>query len=56
MHRASAKERPELWEEYSKLQEGVEGDGAVGECDVMLERVSVPADLIPAVLCARGLC
>lgn len=43
MHRASAKERPELWERYTKMQEEAEGgDGKVGECDVMLERVSPP--------------
>lgn len=40
MHRAAAKERPDLWERYSRMQEGA-GDGAVGECDVMLERVSL---------------
>lgn len=43
MHRASAKERRDLWERYTKMQEEAEGnDGKVGECDVMLERVSYP--------------
>ncbi|SPO04130.1 related to tRNA ligase [Cephalotrichum gorgonifer] len=40
MHRASAKERPDLWERYLGLHEEAEkGDGTVGECDVMLERI-----------------
>ena len=54
MHRASAKERPELWERYVAMQEEAEkGDGKIGECDVMLERVgsllffSFPFFLLP---------
>ncbi|KAF3766722.1 tRNA ligase [Cryphonectria parasitica EP155] len=44
MHRASCKENPELWDRYAKLQAEAEistgiGDGALGECEVVLERV-----------------
>lgn len=44
MHRASTKEHPELWDHYTKLQAEAEAsngvpDGALGECDVVLERV-----------------
>lgn len=48
MHRAAAKEHPELWARYAKLQAEAEADadngsgrpdGAVGECEVVLERV-----------------
>ncbi|KAK1755892.1 tRNA ligase 1 [Echria macrotheca] len=42
MHRASAKERPELWERYTRIQEA-EGansaDGNLGDMEVLLERV-----------------
>lgn len=42
MHRAGAKDHPDLWEQYKKVQEA-EGDktpdGRLGELEVMLERV-----------------
>ena len=44
MHRASAKDHPELWSRYIALQKEADdaGDpeGKLGDCDVMLERVS----------------
>lgn len=41
MHRASAREHPELWDCYTKLHAEAERANAssVGECDVVLERV-----------------
>ncbi|KAI8623655.1 tRNA ligase [Xylariaceae sp. FL1651] len=40
MHRATAKEHPELWRRYTALEaESQSVDGKVGECEVMLERV-----------------
>ncbi|KAI1133158.1 fungal tRNA ligase adenylyltransferase [Nemania abortiva] len=40
MHRASAKEHPELWQRYTTLTaESQSTDDKVGECEVMLERV-----------------
>lgn len=48
MHRATAKEHPELWARYTRLHAEAEAqpnnglgrpDGAVGECEVVLERV-----------------
>ncbi|KAI0206534.1 fungal tRNA ligase adenylyltransferase [Astrocystis sublimbata] len=40
MHRASARDHPELWARYTKLEaESDPADDKVGECDVMLERV-----------------
>lgn len=40
MHRASAKQHPELWQRYTTLEaENQSADGKVGECEVMLERV-----------------
>lgn len=44
IHRASSKEHSELWGRYMKLQAEAEAttgisDGAVGECEVLLERV-----------------
>lgn len=53
MHRATAKEYPSLWERYTGLHaqavtEGVE-NGNLGECDVMLERVS--STCAPTTLC-----
>ncbi|KAL7628463.1 tRNA ligase [Parahypoxylon ruwenzoriense] len=40
MHRASAKQHPELWQRYTSLEaESQNQDDKLGECDVMLERV-----------------
>ncbi|KAH9988642.1 fungal tRNA ligase adenylyltransferase [Xylariaceae sp. FL0662B] len=44
MHRAAAKEHPELWQRYQTLtaeaeSSSAQSDGKLGECDVMLERV-----------------
>lgn len=46
MHRAAAKEQPELWERYTKLHaeataaaQQPEADVQLGECEVVLERV-----------------
>ncbi|KAI0126207.1 RNA ligase-domain-containing protein [Xylariales sp. AK1849] len=39
MHRASAKDHPEQWAEYVKLEAESTSDGRVAECDVELERV-----------------
>ncbi|KAJ4385654.1 tRNA ligase [Gnomoniopsis smithogilvyi] len=41
LHRAGAKEHPELWDRYTKLHAEAEGANvsSVGECDVVLERV-----------------
>ncbi|KAI1205219.1 tRNA ligase [Annulohypoxylon truncatum] len=40
MHRASAKEHPELWQRYTALEvESQSQDGKISECDVQLERV-----------------
>ncbi|KAI0106503.1 fungal tRNA ligase adenylyltransferase [Nemania sp. FL0031] len=40
MHRATASQHPELWQRYTSLEaESQSGDGKVGECEVMLERV-----------------
>lgn len=43
MHRATAKEHPELWERYTRLHAEAEAknplDGKLGECEVLLERV-----------------
>lgn len=41
LHRAGAKEHPELWDQYTKLHIEAEATNAssVGECDVVLERV-----------------
>lgn len=45
MHRAGAKDNPELWDRYTALQkeadEAGSPDGKLGECDVIPERVSV---------------
>ncbi|KAI1074063.1 tRNA ligase [Whalleya microplaca] len=50
MHRAAAKEHPELWQRYQTLEaENQSPDGKLGECDVMLERV-VYDDRIMAVV------
>lgn len=44
MHRAGAKENPELWERYVALQAAADEagtpEGPLGDCDVILERVS----------------
>lgn len=41
MHRASAKEHPELWKRYTTLfEEAGSVDAQLGECDLLLERVS----------------
>lgn len=46
LHRASSKEHPELWEQYSQIQAETEALGkpesTVGESSVILERVSPP--------------
>ncbi|CAI4212131.1 unnamed protein product [Parascedosporium putredinis] len=43
IHRASAKQHPELWKKYNDLYEEAEkagsGQNKLGECDVMLERI-----------------
>lgn len=40
MHRATAKQHPELWDRYTTVQAEAEvPDAALGECDVVLERV-----------------
>lgn len=41
LHRAGAKEHPELWDRYTKLHDEAEVANAssVGECDIVLERV-----------------
>ncbi|PHH77804.1 hypothetical protein CDD80_185 [Ophiocordyceps camponoti-rufipedis] len=40
LHRASAKEHPELWKRYTEASEGISGEnGKAGECGVILERV-----------------
>ncbi|KAL2173792.1 fungal tRNA ligase phosphodiesterase domain-containing protein [Thermothelomyces heterothallicus CBS 202.75] len=42
MHRATAKEHPELWQRYTSLQDtdgAIHPDGRLGELDVQLERV-----------------
>lgn len=40
MHRASAREHPELWKQYTALEaESQSTDGKLAECDVRLERV-----------------
>ncbi|PSR80013.1 tRNA ligase [Coniella lustricola] len=46
MHRAAAKEFPELWDRYTQMQAELEAsmqsphaNGSLGECDVVLERV-----------------
>ncbi|KAJ2984597.1 hypothetical protein NUW58_g5977 [Xylaria curta] len=40
MHRATAKQHPELWQRYTALEaESQSVDGKVGECEVILERV-----------------
>ncbi|KAI1351547.1 RNA ligase-domain-containing protein [Xylaria sp. FL0043] len=40
MHKATAKQHPELWQRYTALEaESQSADGKVGECEVMLERV-----------------
>ncbi|CAN8101768.1 unnamed protein product [Discula destructiva] len=53
MHRAAAKEHPELWDTYSKLHAEAAANAAedapLGECDVVLERV-VCDDRIMAVV------
>ena len=44
MHRATAKDYPDLWARYVALQKAVDDagnpEGKLGECDVVLERVS----------------
>jgi tRNA ligase len=46
LHKSGSKEHPELWQRYAALQKEAEAagdpEGKVGECDVMLERVSWP--------------
>lgn len=40
LHRAASKQHPDLWARYTKLQAEAEvADGALGECEVLLERV-----------------
>lgn len=39
IHRAAAREHPELWDRYVRLQAEAAGDDALGECEVVLERV-----------------
>ncbi|KAI1504506.1 tRNA ligase [Biscogniauxia marginata] len=40
MHRAAAKDHPELWQRYTSLEaENQTPDGQLGTCDVMLERI-----------------
>ncbi|KAI0803925.1 RNA ligase-domain-containing protein [Xylaria sp. FL0064] len=40
MHKATAKQHPELWQRYTALEaESQSVDGKVGECEIMLERV-----------------
>ncbi|KAI5862490.1 tRNA ligase [Durotheca rogersii] len=40
MHRASSREHPDLWQRYVSLEaEKGTADGALGECEVILERV-----------------
>ncbi|KAI1804929.1 tRNA ligase [Daldinia bambusicola] len=40
MHRAGAKENPELWKKYTSLHaENQNPDGKLGECNIQLERV-----------------
>ncbi|KAI0404560.1 RNA ligase-domain-containing protein [Xylaria palmicola] len=40
MHKASARQYPELWQRYTALEAETRSvDGKVGECEVMLERV-----------------
>lgn len=40
MHRAAARENPQLWERYKTLEaESQSADGKLDECDVLLERV-----------------
>jgi tRNA ligase len=40
MHKATAKQHPELWQRYTTLEAECKSvDGKVGECEVMLERV-----------------
>ena len=45
MHRTCAKDYPELWDRYTTLQKAAEEsgnpEGKLGDCDVVLERVSV---------------
>ncbi|EFX00132.1 tRNA ligase [Grosmannia clavigera kw1407] len=57
MHRASAKERPELWERYTKLQDEAEAAAAapgqgpdLGKVDVQLERVVFDGRLMALVV------
>lgn len=44
LHRAASKDHPDLWQKYTVLQSQVEAagnpEGKLGECDVVLERVS----------------
>lgn len=41
MHRATKDQFPELWQRYKELHEAAGGgDAKLGDCDVMLERVS----------------
>lgn len=41
MHRATAAQYPELWKRYTELHDAAGGgDSILGECDVLLERVS----------------
>ncbi|XDG10222.1 hypothetical protein ABKA04_009837 [Annulohypoxylon sp. FPYF3050] len=50
MHRATAREHPELWKRYTELgTESQDQDGKISECDVQLERV-VYDDRIMAVV------
>lgn len=45
MHRASAKQHPELWERYCSLFEAAGSTGVkLGQCDVVLERVCCALD------------
>lgn len=46
MHRKACDDYPELWQKYATLQSGADAagnpEGKVGNCDVLLERVSRP--------------
>lgn len=47
MHRAAARDHPELWQRYMTLhQEAGATDAPLGDCDVMLERVSSRFDTV----------